>query len=587
VNRLVAWALAFGCLVFDPAAHAADPKRVVILGVALVVAAAAWSKQGSPPGKGTVAEYTLLAFLLLSAATAAWGTGAGLRDLGTFAGAALVAWAFRPAAAHALARRVGSVVGGGVSLLALLALAGGSRGFALHGGQGNPNWVGLLLAVTLPLSLDAVACAGARRPWPFVAVGLAAVQLPVLFLAHSRVAWVAAALSLATAGILAKRSFSSRRRARGGRAVLAAIGVGALLAVVVMRSERAPASSPPAAHISDDPTPVDGSASRSFAGRLWIWRTSAHAAVVAPFFGAGLGGFPESYLTAQGDALRTLPPREAARRFVNATTAHDEPLQVAIESGVLAALLLVLGLGALVVGHFRAGRVGLGGASLAVLIASLGDSPLRQPAIALLVGLLIAAERPRPASRPIARSPLFSRLQRLVVALAILSAGLLLSDAARGFLAAHVATEASEIVNPEARGRRLAHASRIDPSSGEIRLALGVSALAAGDAALALTHLEAARPRTMGTLCAMGEAALALDDAHRAADAWNAALALHPGSARAHLGLAESEHRLGHDDRAEASLRIAKLLLPGDPRVAAMEDRLAEARSDAPRSNVP
>ena len=214
MNRLVALALAFGCLVFDPDAHAADPKRVVILGVALIVAAASWSQKGSQAAKGTIAEYTLLGFVLVSAATAAWGPGAGVRDLGTFAAAALVAWALRPAAAHALARRVGSVVGGGASLLVLLAFAGGSHGFALHGGQGNPNWLGLLIAVTLPLSLDAVACAGARRPWPFVAVALAAIQLPALFLAHSRVAWVATALSLATAGILAKRSFKFVKRSK-------------------------------------------------------------------------------------------------------------------------------------------------------------------------------------------------------------------------------------------------------------------------------------------------------------------------------------------------------------------------------------
>ena len=583
MNRLVAWALVFGCLAFDPDAHAADPKRVVILGVALIVAAAALSKGVSRPAKGTIAEYTLLSFVVLSAATAAWGTGAGLRDLGTFAAAALVAWTFRPAAAHALARRVGSLAGGGASLVALVAFAGGSHGFALHGGQGNPNWLGLLLAVTLPLSLDAVASEGARRRWPVVSVALAAVQLPALFLAHSRVAWIAAAVSLATAGIVAKRSFSSRRRARGGRAVLAAIGVGAFLAVVVTLGERAPNSPASAAHVSEDRTPEDGSATRSFAGRIWIWRTSARAALAAPFLGAGLGGFPERYLTAQGDALRTLPPREASRRFVNATTAHDEPLQVATESGVLASLLLVCGLGALVVGHFRAGRVGLGAASLAVLIESFGDSPLRQPAIALLLGLLVAAETARARPRPIARSPVFFRVQTVLVALAILSGGWLLSDATRGFLATHIATTASEIVNPEARARRLAHASRVDPSSGEIRFALGTNALVAGDAVLALTQLEAARPRTVGTLSAIGEASLALGDAHRAADAWNAALALHPGSVRAHLGLAESEHRLGHDERAEASLRVAKLLLPGDPRVAAMGDRLAEARSDAVR----
>ena len=578
--RLVAWAFGLGCLVFDPAAHAADPKRVVILGVALVVAAAALAKPVARPPTRTVAQYTLLPFVLLSAVTAAWGTAAGLRDLGTFAAATLVAWTFRPVSARALAMRIGSLAGGGASLVALVAFAGGALGFALHGGQGNPNWLGLLLAVTLPLSLDAVACDGARRRWPVVPVALAAVQLPALFLAHSRVAWVAAAVALAAAGIAAKKSFSSRRRARGAGAVLAAIGVGAIFACAVMLGERAPARAASASHVSDDRTPEDGSAARSFAGRVWIWRISARAALAAPFLGAGLGGFPERYLTMQGDALSTLPPREASRRFVNATTAHDEPLQVAVESGSLAALLLVLGLSALVVGHFRAGRLGLGGASLAVLIASLGDSPLRQPAIALLVGLLVAAERPRPLSAPIARSRLFFRVEKVLVALAILGGGSLLGAATRGFLGGHIATTASEIVDPGARARRLAHALAVDPSSGEIRFALGTNALAAGSAELALTHFEAARPRTVGTLSAIGEASLAIDDAHRAANAWNAALALHPGSARAHLGLAESEHRLGHDDRAEASLRIAKLLLPGDPRVAAMEDRLGEARSD-------
>ncbi len=585
MKRVVVWALAFGCLVFDPAALAADPKRVVLLAVALIVAVL--GKRRAPK---TYVKYTFMGFVLLTALSAAWGTS--LSDLATFAAAALIATTIgSPANARATAMRVALLVGGVASLLALFAFAGGGHGFALHGGQGNPNWLGLLLAVTLPLSFDAVALAGAAGSKRPLLAALAAVQVPALFLAHSRVAWLAAGVSLLVAAAFAKRRLRSRRRLRGGRAAVLALGVGAMLTVAVMLRERPTAPTAKviaAAHDSEDRAPEDVSAVRSLAGRAWIWRISAHAALDAPFFGAGLGRFPERYLAAQGDALRTLPPREASRRFVNATTAHDEPLQVATESGVLASLLLVLGLSALAVGHLRAGRAGFGAAALAVLVTSLGDSPLRQPAIALLVALLVAAETSRGArspANPTMSLAAFPRLRPALAALVILGGGWLLSEATRGWLATHLATTASELVDAHDRDRRLARASRIDPSSGEILFDRGTNALAMGDAALALTYFEASRPRfaNVGTFSAMGEAALALGDANRARDAWTAALALHPGSARAHLGLAEAEHRLDHDDLAEASLHVAKLLLPGDPRVAAMEDRLAEARGDRER----
>src|SRR5262245_53200903 len=198
VSERRAWALGFAAalagLAWDPGAPAADPKRVLVL----LVAAAALAFTGRARTL-EVAPASLLfaAFVALSALSLCRG-GAGWRELATLAGAALLVTAasLRPLPeAAAIARTAASVLGGGAALWALVQAVAGARGLATHGGQGNPNWLGLLLAATLPLSLSALFGAerGSRRRQVLALLVLA--QIPALLLARSRTAWIALALA--------------------------------------------------------------------------------------------------------------------------------------------------------------------------------------------------------------------------------------------------------------------------------------------------------------------------------------------------------------------------------------------------------
>ena len=84
------------------------------------------------------------------------------------------------------------------------------------------------------------------------------------------------------------------------------------------------------------------------------------------------------------------------------------------------------------------------------------------------------------------------------------------------------------------------HAARVDPASGEARLALGLAELAAHDAARAREDLRASREllANAGTDAAIGEASLELGDVADAKRAFTSAVARTPGLAGARLGLA-------------------------------------------------
>ena len=269
-----------------------------------MVALAAW-RRGSiatlPPGAAW-----LFTFVALSALSLAWHGTPGGRDLATSvgAGALLAAACLRPRhEIAACARLVAVLVGGGAALGAVAQALAGARGLAIHGGQGNPNWLGLLLAVSLPLSVSFAL----RRPRRPIALASVLLQLSALVLAQSRTAWIA----LAAAGVVTLVAHPAASRT--GR-WLAIGGAMVLLAAVASM--------------------VHAGAASSLAGRAWIWRLAARAAMDSFPFGAGVGAFPALFLEQQGQALAALPAGEAARRFVNATTAHSDWLETAVETGL-------------------------------------------------------------------------------------------------------------------------------------------------------------------------------------------------------------------------------------------------------------
>ncbi|MEO7092644.1 MAG: O-antigen ligase family protein, partial [Polyangiales bacterium] len=386
-------------LVHDRAAPAADAKRTLVLLVGLGALALVVARKGTTARSTRHPAWTCaLGFVALSALSALWGLPSGLLDLGVWVGAAAVAIAVRAGGLRssvAIMRGVALACGGGASLAVLVSYARGLRGLWLHGGQGNPNWLGLLLAVTLPLSLEALCAWRARPPRRPALVAFAAassvLQLPGLVLSHSRVAWVATAIGLAVLVVGARL----RGTARLPRATMAIAALCALLAI----GRASPAIAALGAPSSAEATPLD-----SLRGRIFLARVSAGAAVRALPFGVGLGGFGHAYLAAQGEVLGTMAPKEASHRFLNATTAHDDWLQVAIESGPLAVLLLAASLGLAVVALHRARLHGGSAALVACGICALGDSPLRQPAVVLVVALVLSTIPARIHRQPVDRS---------------------------------------------------------------------------------------------------------------------------------------------------------------------------------------
>ena len=83
----------------------------------------------------------------------------------------------------------------------------------------------------------------------------------------------------------------------------------------------------------------------------------------------------------------------------------------------------------------------------------------------------------------------------------------------------------------------------------------------------AIADLTRSRPLLpqVATDVALGNALLAAGDPAAAAAAYRRALALHPGSFRAHANLVVALRRLGRDDEADRHLGIARRLLPGHP----------------------
>jgi hypothetical protein len=526
-------AVALAALAWDPTAPAADPKRLLLL----LVAAATLAMARRAPVDISPAAVAFVAFVALAALSLAWGDGHGWCDLVTLGGAALLlagASLRSRVGAAAMARATASVLGGGAGLWALLEAAAGARGLGLHGGQGNPNWLGLVLAVTLPLSLSAWLGAprGSRRRR--LAAVLLLPQIPALLLAQSRTAWVA----LAVAGVVV--TLADPRGPFKRNVVLAlSVAIGAVAVLLV----------------------VHGGAWRSLEGRIWIWRLAARAAAGALPWGGGLGAFPRRFLDLQGQALAGLPPSEAARHFVNATSAHDDWLEVTLETGVPGLLLLVSAIGTGIVACRRAGARAEAATLIAFAVAALADSPLRQPA-ALAPVMLALASAPRTLRLPVPSG-------RAVAAVAVpglLAAAALIPLAGASWFGARLATEARD-ADPVRKIALLSRAAAVDPRSGEVAFAAGVAELELGQPDAAIAELERSRPLLpqVATDVAIGNAHLVAGDAAAAAAAYQRALRLDPGSFRAHANLAVALRRLGRGGEADLHLRAARLVWPHHP----------------------
>lgn len=594
----LAAAVTGAALLWDPHAHAADAKRVAAVVVAIGAASFAFFGRGARPRLDAMTSKLAIAFLALSALSALWGSPAAALDLATWCAAAVIATCAASMGrrqALAAARLAGAMTGGVLAGWALVSFALGHRGFGVHGGQGNPNWLGLVLALTLPLGIDLVAHLRSRSkehaPGASVIALLAAIAVVLepaaLYVSHSRVAWLASATSLAW---LAYRASSARAAVRPHVRALLALSVVASLGVTLVAAiEHRPhakshvAAVVEAAHApAAAPEPEDVPMSRSLEGRRVIAERSLAAARRGGFFGAGLGHFGGAYLEAQGEALHALSPRAASRGFLNATTAHNEPLQVAVESGPLAALVFVLLLLFTFLEH-RHVSAATSASALSLAVTSLGDSPLRQPAVCLIAGLLVGVLA-APAIVPVPNAPNAFPARRVLFGVAAVMLSLVLVPSSRAWLGARALEKAYAIDDASQRRTALLRATRLDPNLADAWLALGAQELADGrvdDAIAHLTRADALIP-SIAARVALGEAHLANHSPNQARLTLSRALAFAPGSLRVRLALAETERQLGHLDEAKVHVDAAHAVAPFDPHVRELGDRVAEDMMDRP-----
>lgn len=573
----LAVATAAVALAFDPLALAAQPKRALLLLLALGAVVSLLLRAPRAARASTSDRWVAAcacAFVALSALSLFYGNAAGRLDLATWLGAlglSLFVARMQPPSAVFAARLSAVFVGGCSGALAVVAALSGARGLSLHAGQGNPNWLGLLLAACVPLSIDfCMAClrdpkSNRRDRWLSLGcLGVVVLEIAGLALAESRVAWVA----LAAVGAI--RAFAHvAHLARRPRALVMLAGVALMLLVLVAAFELSGAG------------PLEQPL-RALGGRAAIARHALAAAHVAAPWGVGLGRFGHAFLDAQGAELQLLPSAQAARQFVNATTAHNDFLQAAVESGPLAAIALLLAflLGARSLVH---GRLPAAGATVAVVaFCALGDSPLRMPALVAFLAVVVGAQHARRAPRTSASSPTTWRRHLSGAAYVAVALGIALSlpVVVRDWLGTRVRSTAAELA-PEARLLRLRHACALDPDSGEAWLELGLFELVLGER-LALTHLERSQPllANAGTAIALGQAALAAQEPARAESEFRAALRWQPGSIRARAGLAEALLALKDYAGAEAAAKAAQSLAPADTRLRALSERISKARLD-------
>ncbi len=423
---------------------------------------------------------------------------------------------------------VACVVAGAAAVIEL------ALGLVPRGVQGNPNWSGLELAVAFPLVWH-----GARRSeTPTCARIFAAAALVFaaagLALSGSRTAWLATVVAL----------FALER----SRVRWLAVALGVAIAVY---------------------SGIRGDLGASLLGRVWIARASLAAAIDALPLGTGLGDFPFAFLDAQGTLLERLDVADAATRFSNAVTAHDDVLELFATGGPVALALAVATLLACATVRGRDAPV-VRAVILATATGALGDSSLALPLVALALAFATAATP---------RLPRLPRDAGLVFGALALASVLLVLGVRR--YASQVLVADARLEHTTRRAALLERAVLADPGDGEAWLELGIARHEAGDfdgAAAGVEHSLALLANT-GTYVALGNA-----EAHRertrAIAAYRRALSWHPGSLRARTNLARVLLDDGRLDDAAREVEHCQRLAPTHAKVVDLKEALRRARID-------
>jgi tetratricopeptide (TPR) repeat protein len=548
------------CLAYVDSASALATKQSLALASGAIALAASLSFSRALP-RANRAWLAGVAYVAWTAFSALWGAEGALLGLGvTVASAALGSASATLGCERArwVATRSALLVGAVLTLGVLASFVAGRRGFALHAGQGNPNWTGLVLAVAWPLAItDAL-------------VARASTALRVLLSASFAVALiVTGSRAGAVAGVVGCAIVILGGAARRLRLVWATAAVIlASLAVVTLSS--AFGTGPAGVTSATD-------AETSLRGRLFIHRVSAEAALEHLPLGVGLGRFHAAFLARQGRELAELAPAEAAQRFENATTAHQDFLQTVLEAGPIALIFLGAALALAFHQHFRTGFHGGAGALAAAATAALADSPFRETTAPILLALVFAA-LPAGAGTATPRT----RYAWVLLELALLAAVSTLLPKSFGAFAASQARQRALDAEPRERRALLLRAVELDPTNAAAVLELGTARHELGDRDGALRDFERAERLApdLATAVALGNTLLESDRPSEARASFERAVALHPGSFRARVGFAETLRRLGRFTDAETQASIAVRLLPGDARARTLLDAIREQRAD-------
>ncbi len=252
---------------------------------------------------------------------------------------------------------------------------------------GNRNYAAEFLAVAGAL-LGYAAARGARPALPLSVLGLTAAALVVN---GSR---SGLALGLALLLVLAARGMDLRRRLLVGGVALLGVGVGWLWPA-------AAAELPPAPLLASEQDPADGmqlaeQAPSTLAVRAEIWRSAAAIVADHPLLGIGAGQFARTYplyRSPQEIELSSFGQRFWARP----ESAHQDLLEVAVETGLLGAVLLLAFAIAAVVQRQREGGLAAIAPLAAFLLVSLVRSPLGNAPAAFLAFACAGAGPLRPA----------------------------------------------------------------------------------------------------------------------------------------------------------------------------------------------
>jgi O-antigen ligase len=296
-----------------------------------------------------------------------------------------------------------------------------------------------------------------------------------------------------------------------------------------------------------------------------------------PLLGAGPGGFASDFvrarLAAEQRTGRRLVHRSASAHFDNA---HCDPLTVAAEAGVPAALALAVALGTLLAGLFGAARREGSGPSgdrvpaetllpalVAILVLSLANFPIQIVPVsgpfALIAGLSLARAGGRlvPAARPAAKAGLvFVALLLAAGASLRLAAGLALARAESAMKAVPAAAgaERREIAAFALENARRAVVLRPRLSTAHLALGSARAALADVDGAVVAMERSLALEERAETQLNLGRLALARGDDVTARACFVRAVWLFPKLAAAIPPAGEPDVVVAETARLEAAL---------------------------------